>query len=129
MEKCKRLKLSAARLREEFLLDRKDKAESEQAKKAIRCIRRHEETRRSWRAIGRSHGKAHSKGISSVQIQDNKGWKDVSDRSTVESAIMDNNSARFNLTKSTPLMAPDMVEKLGYMAEKQLGKDILQGRI
>ena len=40
---------------------------------------------------------------------------------------MDYNSARFNLTQSTPLMAPDMVEKLAYMAEKQLGKDILQG--
>ena len=58
---------SAARLIDDFMLNQEDTAESEQAKKAIRCIRRHEITRRSWRAGGRSHGKAASKGISSVQ--------------------------------------------------------------
>ena len=44
----------------------------------------------------------------------------------VEYAIMKNNSERFNLTKTTPMMSPYMTKKSGYLAEKQLGMGILQ---
>ena len=71
--KYKKLKKSAYRLREESLSDREDKAESEKSKREIRTIRRHEETRRSWRAINRSQGKSRSKGIAAVQIKDSEG--------------------------------------------------------
>ena len=69
----KKLKKSAYRLREEFLSDREDKAESEKSKREIRTIRRHEETRRSWRSINRSQGKSRSKGIVGVQIKYGEG--------------------------------------------------------
>ena len=46
-----------------------DKAESEKSKRKIRSIRRHEETRRSWGAINRSHGKSRSNGKVAVQVK------------------------------------------------------------
>ena len=97
--KYKRLKRSAYCLRHEFLLDREDKAESEKSKGEIRCIRRHEETRRSRRAINRSQGKLRSNGIAAVKIKDGDEWNTVMERDNVEPVIMKNNSARFNLTE------------------------------
>lgn len=62
-------KKSAHRLRHEFLLDREDKAESEKSKREIKCIRRHEEIYRSWRAINRSQGKSRSNSNAAVQVK------------------------------------------------------------
>ena len=70
------------------MLDQEDKAESEKSKREIRCIRRHEETRRSWRAINRSQGKSRNNGISAVQIKDGDEWHTVSKRDEVEPAII-----------------------------------------
>ncbi len=90
-------------------------------------IRRHEETRRVWRAIARNQGKVRNNGISSVQVNNDGEWETITDRDEVESAIMDNNSKRFNLTSSTPLMSEYMSNKLGYLAEKDLGESIMKG--
>ena len=40
---------------------------------------------------------------------------------------MDNNSKRFNLTTSTPLIPEYMSDRLGYLAEKELDRSILKG--
>ena len=40
---------------------------------------------------------------------------------------MDNNSKRFNLTLTTPLMSRYAVEKIGYLAEKDGATAILDG--
>ena len=88
-------------------------------------IRRHEETRRSWRTINRSYGKARGKGISQVDIQKDREWITVTARDEVEPAIMDNNSKRFNLTLTTPLISRYAVEKIGYLAEKDGATAIL----
>ena len=126
--KYKKLKKSAYRLRHEFLLDREDKAESEKSKREIRCIRRHEETRRSWRAINRSQGKLRSNGIAAVKIKDGDEWNTVTEREDVEPAIMKNNSARFSLTEKTPLMSKHMSTKLGFLAETEYASDIMKGK-
>ena len=39
---------------------------------------------------------------------------------------MNNNSARFNLTKKTPLMLTHMSKKLGYLAETEFATNILK---
>ena len=100
--RCKRLKKAAHNLRHEFLLDQEGKAIGEKSKKEIRCIRKHEETRRSWRAINRSQGKSRSNGISAVQVKNGEGWETLEAKEDVEPAIMNNNSARFSLTEKTP---------------------------
>lgn len=71
---------------------------SEKSKREIRCIWRHEETRRSWRAINRSQEKSKSNGIAAVQVKNGNDWSTVKDQDEVEHAIMQNNYARFSLT-------------------------------
>ena len=125
-KKYKKLKKSAHRLRTEFLYEQEDKAQSQQSKRAIRMIRRHEESRRSWRSINNSQGKRRSKGISAVKVQINGVWKTIKDREPAEAAIMGNNSHRFgDLTKTTPLMSKYMREKLGVLAQNELAQTIL----
>lgn len=123
----KKYKKVAHSLRYEFLCEREEMARTKKAKRAIRMIRQHEESRRAWRAIAKNQGKVRNNGISSVQINNNNNWETITKRDEVEAAIMDNNSKRFNLTTSTPLMSEYMSEKLGYLAEKALGKTILKG--
>lgn len=108
--KYKRLKKSAHHLRCKFVLDQKDKAESEKSKREIRCIRRYEETSRSWRAIHRSQRKSKSNGIDAVHMTSGDEWNTIKDRDEVEAeaVIMNNNFVKFSLTKKTPLMSKHM---------------------
>ena len=122
-----RLKKTAGRLCDEFLDEREELATTETAQRAIQCIRRNEETRRSWRAVHRSHGKLHSKGISSVQVQRDGNWETLTDREQAEMAIMHNNTERFHLTTSTPLMSATMRGRLGCLAQGELAETILHG--
>ena len=114
-----KLKKIAHRLRYEFLCEREDMAKSEKVRSAIRMIRRHEEARRSWRSIHHSYGKTRCKGISSVQVMDDDDIITISDQEAVERAIAANNSKRFHLTSSTPLMSKYMQQKLGFLATKE----------
>ena len=125
--KYKRLKKSAHSLRHEFLLDQEDKAISDKSKREIRCIRRHEETRRSWRSINRSKGKTRSKGISSVQVKNGNDWEILNTKEDVEPTIMDENSSRFSLTENTLLMSKYMSKRLGYLANTNYASSILKG--
>ena len=122
------MKKSAHRLRHEFLCDREDLAPSQKTKKEISNIRRHEETRRIWRAINRSQGKSHGQGISKVDIKVDGEWTTVTDCKKVEPAIMTNNSKRFNLTLPTPMMSKNAVKKIGYLAEKKYASEVLEGK-
>ena len=103
-------------LRNEFLCDQEDKAQSQQAKRAIQMIHRHEESCRSWSSINYSHGKTRSKSISAVEVLNDGERKIISYREPAEAAIMANNSERFHLIKSTPLMSKYMREKLECLA-------------
>ena len=111
MEEIQTTQKSAHRHCHEFLCDHEEKAKSEKSNKEIRCIRQHEETCRSWRAIKRSQGKLRSNGIASVQAKYGEGWEIIKDRDKVKPAFMNNNSARFNLTKKTPLMSTHVSKK------------------
>ena len=124
----KKMKKSAHRLRHEFLCDREDLAPNQKAKKEISKIKRHEETRRIWRAINRSQGKSYGQGISKVSIKVDGEWTTVTDRNKVEPAIMTNNSKRFNLTLPTPMMSKHAVKKIGYLAEKKYASEVLEGK-
>ena len=86
--KYKRFKKSAHSLRHKFLLDQEDKATSEKSKKEIRCIRKHEETQRSWRSINQSKGKSRCKGISPVQDKNGNNWDTLDAKEDMEPAIM-----------------------------------------
>ena len=88
----KKMKKTAHRLRHEFLCDREDLAPSQKAKKEISNIRRYEETRRMWRAINRSQGKAYGQGISNVDINVEGEWTTVTHCKEIEPAIMTNDS-------------------------------------
>ena len=118
-------KKSAPRLQIEFLHDQEDKARNPAAKKAISMIRKHEETRSSWRTINRCHGKTRNKGISCVETKVNGKWQKLTARDEVEAAIMANNTERFHLTRSTPLMSQHMSTRLGYLAEHEVSKSII----
>ena len=124
----KKYKKIALRLRHEFLCDREDLAQTTKAAREIRNIRRNEETRNSWRAINRSKGKSFSKGISQVEMEVDGEWKTVTERNQVEPAIMANNSKRFNLTLTTPLMSRHSVNKFGYLAETADAHKLLNGQ-
>ena len=113
-----KLKKIAPRLRYEFLCEREDKAKSEKAKRAIRMIRQHEETRRSWRCIHHSQGKKRCQGVSAVQLREEEELITISDQNAVERAIAKNNSKRFHLTSTTPLMSEYMQKRLGFLATK-----------
>ena len=115
-----KLKKIAHRLRFEFLCEREDKAQSEKARRAIRMIRRHEEARRSWRCIHHSHGKKRCQGVSAVQLQEEENLITISDQEAVERAIAANNSKRFHLTSTTPLMSEYMQKRLGFLATKEV---------
>ena len=121
------LKKIAHRLRYEFLCEREENAKSSKARKAIRMIRKHEEARRSWRSIHHSHGKARCQGVSSVQVQEDDDLTTLSEQEAVEEAIARNNSKRFHLTKSTPLMSEYMQSKLGFLASKEIANNIRSG--
>ena len=93
-------------------------------KRAISSIRRHEELRRSWRCIHHNHGKSRCKGVSSIQVQEDDELITLSDQAAVEQAIATNNSKRFHLASSTPLMSQYMSNCLGYLATKEVAHAI-----
>ena len=111
MEDIQAIKKSVHRLWNEFLYNQEDRAQSQQAKRAIKMTRCHEESRRSWRSINYSHGKTRSKSISAVEVLNDGERKIISYREPAEAAIMANNSEYFHLTKSTPLISKYMREK------------------
>ena len=69
LEEVQNIKKPVIHLRHEFLLYQEDKAVSEHSKREIRCIRRHEEKRRSCRVINRNQGKIRSNSIAAVQVK------------------------------------------------------------
>ena len=99
-------------------------AQSDKAKRAIRMIRQHEETRRSWRSIHHNHGKTRCQGVSAVEVRTNEDTVLISDQEAVEQAIAENNSKRFHLTTSTPLMSHYMQQRLGFLATKEMANAI-----
>ena len=54
-------------------------------------------------------------------------WITKTDRQDVEAAIMTNNSKRFHLASSTPLMQPAAVQGIGYLSNTPLADNILEG--
>ena len=123
----KKLKRSAYRLRMEFLQQLLDTKRSPQAKRAIRMIMKHEETRRAWRLINKGRGKEQLNGVSAVQVKVNETWTTLTSRHDVEEAIMKNNSKRFHLASTTPLMQPLAVQVIGYLGNTPLADSIVQG--
>ena len=126
-KKYNKLKKQARRLRDEFLRRKVDDALTTKEKKQISAMIKHEDTRRSWRAINKARGKATQKGVSMVEVTNNGTTTQVTAQPAVEDAIMENNSKRFRLTESTPLMQPYMSNKLGYLADTPFAESVLNG--
>ena len=122
-----KLKRDALNLRRNFLNDRVNNATTEKAKREYTQILMHEESRRCWRAINNSRGKKPQNGISAVTVKENDSWKRIDTKEEVEEAIMSNNSARFHLTGDTPMMQPDTVEKIGYLADNATAHIVMEG--
>ena len=102
--KYKKMKKMAYRLRNEFLYEMIELKTTEKAKREIEAIIRHEETRRAWRTINKGRGKVQMSGVSKVKIKQNEDYITITEQDEVEDAIMHNNSKRFHLAASTPLM-------------------------
>ena len=69
-----------------------------------------------------------SNGIAAVEVKDGEAWEIIKDKDKFELAIMNNNSARFNLTKKTPLMSIHMYKKIGFIAETEYATNVLKGK-
>jgi hypothetical protein len=52
---------------------------------------------------------------------------DCQDKLSIETAFVDEGTRRFSQTNTTPLMQPDFVHRVGYLAELQGADDILEG--
>ena len=65
-------------------------------------------------------------GIAVVEVKNEEAWEIIKDRDKVVPAIINNNSARFNLTKKNPLMSTHMPEKLDYLTETDYATNILK---
>lgn len=61
-------------------------------------------------------------------MKDGDEWNTVKDKDKVEPAIMNNNSARFSLTKQNPLMSNHISTKLGFLVEAEYADNILTGK-
>ena len=96
-------------------------------KQQIQNIIKHKDTRRSWRAINKARGKINQQGISAVDVKKYGDWEKVELREEVEDAIMDNDSKRFHLTDTTPLMSSYMTQKLGFLADTSFAQSVVDG--
>ena len=125
--KYKKMKKMAYRLRNEFLYEMIELKTSEKAKREIKAIIRHEETRRAWRTINKGRGKVQMKGVSEVKVMQNDEYITITEQDEVENAIMHNNSKRFHLAASTPLMERAAVNSIGYLANTEIANSIVEG--
>ena len=123
--KCKK---HARRLRDTFMWKKVEEAVTPAEQKRLKNIIKHEETRQSWGAINRARGKSGQQGVSSVQVQQDGDWVNLDAQEDVEEAIMQNNSKRFHLAASTPLMSAHMRDKIGFLAETHYAQQILHGK-
>jgi len=63
-----------------------------------------------------------------VEVPDGENsWKKLESQQEVEPAIMDNNSKRFHLAASTPLMQHLAVQHIGYLGNTESSEAILNG--
>ena len=67
------------------------------------------------------------KGISAVEINHNNELVTIDTQAAVEHAIMQNNTARFHLATSTPMMQENAVTHVGYLGNTTSSTNILQG--
>ena len=115
LREYKKLKKSATRLRQEFLRERAETAKTPKARKEISQIIKREEIRRVWRVVNSGRGKQRLRGISAVEVlQEDNIWTKIDSQHDVEQAIMANNSKRFHLASSTPLMQPEATQHIGH---------------
>ena len=77
----------------------------------------------------RIQGRLRINGIAAVEVKDGEAGERIKYRDKVEPAIMNTNSAKFNLTKKTPLMSTHMSKKLGYLVETEYATNILKREI
>ena len=61
-----------------------------------------------------------------VKIKDT--WTRVEGQKEVEQAIMKNNTLRFHLASSTPMMMQQMTNKFGYLADTTAAQSIIEGK-
>ena len=123
----KKLKKNAYRLRKEFLHELLEVKTTDKEKRAIKMIMKHEETRRTWRTINKGHGKVRMNGVSAVEVKRNNEYITITEQDEVEEAIMKNNSKRFHLASSTPLMKQSAVQSIGYLGNTYIAEGILNG--
>jgi hypothetical protein len=62
-----------------------------------------------------------------VGIRQGDDYFEYDDQATMECLIIENNSAHFCLTKNTPPMTEPLLSELGYLANTEAAKQILEG--
>ena len=102
-----------------------ESTDCKKAQREIRAIIRHEETRRSWRIANQSRGKQQLNGVSKVSVIKDGATTTLTEKNAIENAIMENNSKRFRLASSTPLIQPLAVHLLGYDGATEAAQSII----
>ena len=87
-----------------------------------------EEQRRNARIIRRVNGKLRSGSVTSVVAPDENGiWKEVTERRSMETALLDENRRRFTQASDTPFLQPPLLELVGALGTGPAAEDILRG--
>ena len=65
--------------------------------------------------------------ICEVQVKQNEKYITITEQEEVETEIMKNNSKRFHLAASTPLMEQSAVDNIGYLGNTEMADNIIYG--
>ena len=92
-------------------------SESEDRAKELKKIRSKEKMKLKWKMYKKYFGKRRMNSISQVEYFSGATLVRVSSQFAVESAIMAENSTRFKLAYSSPLLQPPLLQRLGLCSE------------
>ena len=99
-------------------------------KKELKILRKREKSKNKWKRYRLAFGKSRMNSISEVEHNIEGFIVITSNQFEIEQAIMKENSARFTLAYSSPLLQSPLLDKIGLFAEKETGKQLIsQGEV
>lgn len=129
-----KIKPKAAQLRTEYLYERMhdhSQSVSESDRLTAKRLLREERQRDGARHLRRALGRTRSPAIDWIEVEEGEGddrrFVRYSDKASVEQKIMENNEARFRLTETTPPMTEPLISDLGFLANTDAARQILEG--
>jgi len=125
------IKRNAEYCREDFLHTLADAyaVKGNQSKEKIyRDLLQHERQRRTAKRIKYLRGKFLTGSTTMVQVRNpDSSWREVSDKTEMEAAIMDSTKWKYTADFHTPFMQPPLVGSFGYMGVGRAADEVLEG--